>query len=100
MASLILGVLICLLVLLILDSQLKDIQKKQRQVNDITVYEQPKELNEFEFLCKNGKTDYNTDIYCKGCRYAYQGTSTKEVYCDRTVLTAPQSWFYVRDLAV
>lgn len=35
MASLILGVLICLLVLLILDSQLKDIQKKQRQVNDI-----------------------------------------------------------------
>lgn len=46
MASLILGVLICLLVLLILDSQLKDIQKKQRQVNDIAKNaEKQRELN-------------------------------------------------------
>lgn len=30
-----LGIIICLLALLILDSQLKDIQKKQQQINDI-----------------------------------------------------------------
>lgn len=68
-------------------------------ISDLKVYDTPKELNEFEFLCKNGKTDYNTDIYCRGCRYAFQGTVSGEVYCDRTVVTAPQSWFYVRDLA-
>lgn len=68
-------------------------------ISKLTVYDQPKELKEFEFLCKNGKTDHKTDIFCRGCHYAFKGNTSDEVYCDRTVLTAPQGWFYVRDLA-
>ena len=68
-------------------------------ISNVKVYDQPKELQEFSYCCPKNKQDFNADSNCRGCRYAFKGTTSGEVYCDRTVLTAPQSWFYVGDLA-
>lgn len=64
-------------------------------ISDLKIYDTPKELREFSYPCRRGFSDASAE--CKGCRYAFKGMSSGEIYCDRAVLTAPQSWCYVEE---
>lgn len=65
-------------------------------ISNLKIYDKPKGLEEFEHYCK--KERKAASELCKGCKYCFKGTTSGDIYCDRTVLTAPQSWCYVEEL--
>ena len=65
-------------------------------ISDLVIYDKPKEISEFSYPCK--KDLPKASEQCKGCKYAFKGTISGEIYCDRTILTAPQSWCYCEEL--
>lgn len=70
-------------------------------ISDLKIYDKPKELGEngdFKFPCLRGGEDFDTHRKCVGCKYARLWTGTREIYCDRWVTRAPQSWCYVEEL--
>lgn len=72
-------------------------------ISDLKIYDKPKELGEngdFKFPCVRGGEDFDSHRKCVGCKYARLWTGTKEIYCDRWVTRAPQSWCYVEELEV
>lgn len=64
-------------------------------ISALKIYDTPKELSEFLYPCKQGFSKVSEE--CKGCRYAFKGTTSGEIYCDRTVLRPFQSWGYVEE---
>ena len=70
-------------------------------ISELKIYDKPKELGEngdFKFHCVRGGEDFDSHRKCVGCKYARLWTGTKEIYCDRWVTRAPQSWCYVEEL--
>ena len=70
-------------------------------ISELKIYDKPKELGEngdFKFHCVRGGEDFDSHRKCVGCKYARLWTRTKEIYCDRWVTRAPQSWRYVEEL--
>lgn len=60
-------------------------------ISDLKIYDTPKELGEFTYPCKKGKTDFNADTNCKGCEYAFKAVTSERIYCDRVIIRPPQS---------
>ncbi|MBQ7959761.1 MAG: hypothetical protein IJ285_00910 [Clostridia bacterium] len=62
-------------------------------ISDLVIYEQPKELIEFSYPCKND---------CDTCKYnrlnSWANTTEPVMMCQRYVPNAPQSWCYVAEL--
>lgn len=70
-------------------------------ISELKIYDKPKDLGEngaFKFPCLRGGEDFDTHRKCVGCKYARLWTGTREIYCDRWVIRAPQSWCYVEEL--
>lgn len=70
-------------------------------ISELKIYDTPKELGEngdFKFPCVRGGEDFDTHRKCVGCKYARLWTGAREIYCDRWVIRAPQSWAYVEEL--
>lgn len=70
-------------------------------ISELKIYDKPKELGEngdFKFPCVRSGEDFDTHRKCVGCKYARIWAGTREIYCDRWVTRAPQSWAYVEEL--
>ena len=63
---------------------------------DPKLFDKPKEFYELYASCKKNKQ--TADESCKGCVYAYKGTTTGEIYCDNALIRPPQSFCYVEDI--
>lgn len=62
---------------------------------DPKLFDKPKEFYELYAPCKKNKQ--TADESCKGCVYAYKGTTTGEIYCDNALIRPPQSFCYVEE---
>lgn len=51
-----------------------------------------------ELKKRKRKNKQTADESCKGCVYAYKGTTTGEIYCDNALTRPPQSFCYVEDI--
>lgn len=70
-------------------------------ISALKIYDEPKELGEngdFKFPCLRGGEDFDTHRKCVGCKYARFWVGTTEIYCNRWITRAPQSWCYVEEL--
>lgn len=65
-------------------------------ITEPKLFDRPKEFYELYAPCKKNKQ--TADESCKGCVYAYKGTTTGEIYCDNALIRPPQSFCYVEDI--
>ena len=65
-------------------------------ITEPKLFDKPKEFYELYAPCKKNKQ--TADEGCKGCVYAYKGTTTGEIYCDNALNRPPMSWCYVEKL--
>ena len=64
-------------------------------ISELKIYDKPKELSEFNLLCKRRSGTYNCD-YCKYLTAAsWDGLV---LGCDRRLRRPPQAWCYVEEL--
>lgn len=64
-------------------------------ITEPKLFDKPKEFYELYAPCKKNKQ--TADENCKGCVYAYKGTTTGEIYCDNALNRPPLSWCYVEE---
>lgn len=64
-------------------------------ITEPKLFDKPKEFYELYAPCKKNKQ--TADEGCKGCVYAYKGTTTGEIYCDNALNRPPMSWCYVEE---
>ena len=64
-------------------------------ITEPKLFDKPKEFYELYAPCKKNKQ--TADEGCKGCAYAYKGTTTGEIYCDNALIRPPQSFCYVEE---
>ena len=64
-------------------------------ITEPKMFDKPKEFYELYAPCKKNKQ--TADEGCKGCAYAYKGTTTGEIYCDNALIRPPQSFCYVEE---
>ena len=65
-------------------------------ITEPKLFDKPKEFYELYAPCKKNKQ--TADESCKGCVYAYKGTTTGEIYCDNALIRPPQSFCYVESI--
>lgn len=65
-------------------------------ITEPKLFDEPKEFYELYAPCKKNKQ--TADESCKGCVYAYKGTTTGKIYCDNALIRPPQSFCYVEDI--
>ena len=64
-------------------------------ITEPKLFDKPKEFYALYAPCKKNKQ--TADESCKGCVYAYKGTTTGEIYCDNALNRPPMSWCYVEE---
>lgn len=64
-------------------------------ITEPKLFDKPKEFYELYVPCKKNKQ--TADESCKGCAYAYKGTTSGEIYCDNALIRPPQSFCYVEE---
>ena len=64
-------------------------------ITEPKLFDKPKEFYALYAPCKKNKQ--TADESCKGCVYAYKGTTTGEIYCDNALTRPPMSWCYVEE---